>query len=238
MKMILHTALSLLAATQAQAVCPSIQRAYSYKMKEYRAYREENLKAYASLVKRETQCKLEGASVSGTIAGSAAALSCEALADASRLNAKVETVGVDCASNFSKLNLLQVELKRAFLVVQGDLEDSVEYMHKSKVLREFCPTELELGAKMVKAFLKLEGDIVHVETRSLAGKVDYGKFAAAATQLKTMSAATNRNCRELKAGEDKGAGRRVASTYAAGAAVPAGKSPRSYSDITGTEPKK
>ena len=228
---------TLACAPEALGVCPNIQRAFGYKMKEYRAYREENLKAYNLLIGREGFCKSTGAEVSASVANAAEAQSCEAQADASRMNAKLEVLGGDCEGNFARLHGLQLKLKAAFVEVQDDLEAALTFMEGSQALRKACPAELQLGRKMVQAFLKLESDIVIVETRSLAGKTDYGKFKEAALGLKTLTAATNRNCgsQQLATGKDSAGPAPVAATRGLGSvAVPKGLSRRPASDISGT----
>lgn len=227
---------ALFLSQSAEAGCPNIEKAFAYKMKEYRAYREKNEAAYLTLMKQELDCKTVGAKVSASIASKAEAQSCEAQGDASVLNADLADIGARCQSHFSELNVLQVKLKTAFEKVRDDLEAGADFMAGAKILQEFCPREIELGKKMVKAFLKLESEIVLVETRSWAGNVDYGKFKDAAVQLKTMTAAANRNCGNTGIAKgDSGAQRSVSSTYGTGTAAVLGKSPRPSSDISGAD---
>lgn len=220
--------------------CPFLAQGLAYKMDEYRAFRDKNDARRIELLTAEAKCKDDGAKISAMTATATAGEACKVQGEMAAMNQDISVIGEKCETVFKELNLLQTELEAKFQLVQEDLDEGVEYMNKSAVLKKYCGKRVELANTMAKAFVKLEGEVVFVKTRSLAGKVDYGKFKEAAQQLKTITAAANKNCGDanLTTADGSKVERRTAShTYGQGSGTAAkkGKGGKDESDVSGVK---
>lgn len=243
MKQVIHTfkiafmasMLGLVFAPNGFADCKYLAEGLKYKMDEYRAFRNKNEVNLKELLASEAKCKDDGARVSAFVAKTTEGQSCQVQADMTAMNKEMKDIGEKCSVTFSKLHELQNLFKLRFNGAKADLDEGMDYMDKSKILQKYCGKEIEVTKTMVTAFVKLETEIVLVKTRSLAGEQDYGKFKDAAKQLEALTAANNRNCSNAES-VSAGGPAAVSKTYGKGSGEAVkGKSPKSSSDISGTQ---
>lgn len=221
----------------ARAECPYIGMALKSKMAEYKEYRQRNELTLQNLLETKKGCETRGTALSTKIATMSAALSCQAQTDVSAMDQELHELGGKCETTFQKIHSLQAEMHAQFDLTQNDLEQGFAFMKKTEILQKFCQKEIQATKKSVDAFLELETTIVQVDHQSLDGQTSYGKFKEMAQQLHETTAARGRDCGKMDASLTNA----VAGTRGQGAeekSVPAGESPRSPSDITGTSQAK
>lgn len=209
--------------------CSTLTGSLSFKMDQYRSYKADNEKSQAELEASEASCKERGSDLSARIAKAAEAQSCEAQADASKMNRETETLGTECTAVFAKRHTLQSGLRARFADVKFDLDEAEKFMRNSALIKESCPDELQTASVMVQAFLKLEAGILGVETRALDAKTDYGKFTLASSELKKLTEALAVKCGNVNAD--------LPATKTAGKGsgeAPKAKAAKGASDISGT----
>lgn len=227
-------ALAALAAPQARAECSYILGNLESKMESHRAHRERNLQMIRSLTGTETSCRDTGAAVSSKIATLAAARSCDAQVDASGMNRELHEIGAKCEAHFRELHRLEVEVRESLQAVKAQLLEGLEFQRNDEVLTEFCGPEIKRGFAVLDEFLALETEILATEARSLDGKTSYGRFKDTADALRAATASRGDACGEM-AKEALAVISGVAGRGPARVPVPSGNSPRTASDITGTE---
>ncbi|MGZ3739205.1 MAG: hypothetical protein ACXVB9_07520 [Bdellovibrionota bacterium] len=200
------------------------------KMNDYKEYRAHNLETLNALVSTESGCQKAGATMSSNVANMAAALSCGAQFDASKMNQQMTELGANCEDHFKQINELQTQIHAHFETVKKDLDDGMAYMANSAVLNQACPDKIQKTKEMVLGFLQLESNIVGVEARSLDGRVNYGKFRETAQTLQATTAASGKSCGTMASAMGSVLGS-VAKGIGGGDIT--ARTPSSASDVTG-----
>jgi hypothetical protein len=213
------------------AGCEIFSRSVRGLIVTYQAYREYNQAQLASLRLTEASCRNRGARISGGIASQADGLSCQALLDASRVDAEMATLGEQCEQTFAETHGLQERLRRQFGYVRADLEARLILQANSPILRLDCSSEVRATRAMVKDFIGLERQILDVEQRSRGGKTDYGKFKDKAETLRVVTSGRGADC----GGLETGVAGAIAPPFRGDGATAPRKDPSRSSDISGTE---
>jgi hypothetical protein len=175
--------------------CSLISNDLEQKISQYREATAVHVAQIQVLMKEEQECQAAGKIISERAKKLAEAQGCEASEEAGRLDKEIADTGTRCESKITQLKAQQEILLHAFGVVKQDLDDGLDYIRNSSLLREYCGRELNGAGKLATHFVTLETSMLTGIAKATGDATNFRKLKTISSTLTAKNSGNREVCK-------------------------------------------